>query len=193
MKIGLYGGTFDPIHCGHLIIAEFVRTELSLERIIFIPAGTPPHKSLQTSAALRWAMVKIAIAGHPFFEASNYEVQSVGACYTIDTVRHLKSEFGLDREQLFLIIGSDNFVDFSKWKEPEKIMEQSQIVIFPRSRRDWMNAPQEFKRKAIYLRNAPLLEISSTQIRQYIHQGRSIKYLVPAAVERFIASKKLYR
>ena len=193
MKIGLFGGTFDPVHCGHLIIAQFVRDELSLDRIIFVPAGTPPHKQLETASALRYEMLALAIAGTPYFEISDFEITSQSVVYTIETVENFKNKLNLSRDQLFLIIGSDNFVDLPKWKEPDRIAQQCQIVVFPRSPRDWAKAPERFRKQAIYLRHAPLLQISSTQIRQFAKQGRAIRYWVPFAIEDFITSRKLYR
>ncbi len=193
MKIGLFGGAFDPVHCGHLIIAQFVKDELGLDRIIFVPAGNPPHKQLEASALRRYEMLALAIAGTPYFEISDFEVKSPSVSYTVDTVENFKSKLGLDREELFLIIGSDNFVDLSMWKEPNRIMEQCQIVVFPRNGDDWTKAPEHFRKQAIYLRDAPLLQISATQIRLFVKQNRAIRYLVPRAVEDFIASMKLYR
>lgn len=193
MKIGLYGGTFDPVHCGHLIIAQYVRDELSLDKIFFIPTANPPHKQSETPASLRFEMLELAVADNPHFEVSDFEMTSAGVSYTVDTVANFKKKFNLTREELFLIIGSDNFVDFANWREPKKIAQQCHIVVFPRSPGDWEAAPAPFREHAIYLQNAPRLEISSTQIRAFIKQGKAIRYLVPPAVKRFIESRKLYR
>lgn len=193
MKIGLYGGTFDPVHCGHLIIAQYVKDELSLDKIYFIPASAPPHKTFKAEPSLRYQMLQLAIAGNPGFAISDFEMTSSSVSYSVDTVAHFKNQFNLSRDGLFFIIGSDSFVDFPKWREPDQIVQLCQIVVFPRNRNDWSRAANRFKKQVIYLRSAPLIEISSTHIRTFVQQGRSIKYLVPDAVENFIASTKLYR
>lgn len=193
MKIGLFGGTFDPVHCGHLIIAQFVRDELNLDRVIFVPAGNPPHKQLETAADLRLEMLALALADTHYFEFSDFETKNASVAYTVNTVENLRKELALTREELFLIIGSDNFVDLPKWKEPERIVQQCQIVVYPRNEGDWANAQEHLRKKAIYLSDAPLLQISSTQIRQFAKQGRAIRFWVPRAVEDFIVSSKLYR
>jgi nicotinate-nucleotide adenylyltransferase len=193
LKIGLYGGTFDPVHLGHLIIAQFVKEELSLDRIYFIPTGKPPHKSLETIPNLRFEMLQLAVSGNASFHISDIELSSSRVSYTVDTVAHFKNQFNLRASDLHLIVGSDSFIDLPKWRSPEEIMGQCQLVVFPRNRLDWENAAADFKRQAIYLKEAPIVEISSTRIRAMVKQGRAIRYLVPDAVERFVVSQKLYQ
>ncbi|MCZ6820290.1 MAG: nicotinate-nucleotide adenylyltransferase [Calditrichaeota bacterium] len=193
MKIGLYGGAFDPIHNAHMIIAQFIKEELSLEKIIFIPSALPPHKSVFAAAERRLLMVQAAIASNPVFEYSEIEIEKGGTIYSVDTIAQLKEIHRLPRSCLFWIMGSDNFADFSKWKDPDLILELCHVVVFPRSTIDFHRSPVEYRKKVIYVSNAPLIDISSTLVRSLISAGRSISYLVPPAVEEVIKSSNLYR
>lgn len=192
MKIGLYGGAFDPIHNAHMIIAQFIKEELSLEKIIFIPSALPPHKSVFASAERRLLMVQAAIASNPAFEFSEIEIEKGGTSYSVNTIAQLKKVYGLSRSCLFWIMGSDNFVDFSKWKDPDLILELCRVVVFPRSMVDFHCSPVQYRKEVIYLGNAPLIDISSTLVRSLISDGRSISYLVPPAVGELIKSSNLY-
>lgn len=191
-QIGLYGGSFDPIHNAHLIIAQFIKEELDLDKIVFIPSASPPHKKVFSKAQDRLEMVRLSIQDNPNFECSEVEIHKQQICYSIDTIQQLKQELNASKERLFWIIGSDNFVDFDKWKHAEKILEMCNLVVFPRNREDFDQAPGKFRRKARYIKGAPLIEISSTSVRFLIAEGRSIKYFVPRGVEELIRSKRLY-
>ncbi len=192
MKIGLYGGTFDPIHSAHLLIAEFIKDDLDLDKIIFIPSGTPPHKDVFLPPEPRLEMVQLAVANNPDFEVSRIEIENPDVSYSVDTINKLNEKFSLPKDDLIWIIGSDNFVDFDKWKDPAKILNMCTVVVFPRNVVDFSKVPSHFADKAVYLKHAPIIEISSTQIRSRIKKGLSVKYFVPQAVETLVYSHKTF-
>ncbi len=190
MKIGIYGGTFDPIHIAHLIIAERARYELNLDFLYFVPSYIPPHKTEKniSSSEHRLHMVKIAVADNPHLKVSDYEVSKKGTSYTVDTLKYFSQEYQLKPEELFLIMGADNLQDFDQWKNPEVIQSISQLVVAGRPQNNKAHTPNF---PAIQL-NSPLLEISATAIRERVKKGRSIRYLVPLEVENYIKMFKLY-
>ncbi|MDZ7269995.1 MAG: nicotinate-nucleotide adenylyltransferase [candidate division KSB1 bacterium] len=194
MRLGLFGGTFDPIHIAHLIVAEWVREEMGLDRVLFVPAALPPHKTdrMLSPAWQRLAMVRLATAGSPWFEASDLEIRRGGVSYTIETVRALRQQYKLQPHELFLIIGSDSLKDMGSWREPESIFAESAVVVVPRPGFDPSEAPPQFASKATLIA-APLVEISSSEIRERVRSGKSIRYLVPPGVERLINEHGLYR
>lgn len=192
IRLGLYGGAFDPIHSAHLIIAQYIKEELDLNKIVFIPAANPPHKMVHSPAAIRLEMVQESIANNQHFECSDIEIRNPDVRYSIDSISRLKSEYAVDADSLFWIIGSDNFVDFLSWKSPEKIVELCTLVVFPRNKVNFEEGPQAFKSEAIYLRDAPLLDISSTMVRSFVREGRSVSYLVPPPARHLIEEHKLY-
>jgi len=199
-RIGISGGTFDPIHYGHLIIAEEIRESLSLDKIVFIPVGLTPHKKVGhvTEACHRYNMVCEAISTNPFFEVSRIEMDREGYTYTIDTLRQLKEIYGDDTE-LFFIIGADVLFDLATWKDYEQVFSMCDFVAVSRPGYKRSEIAREVKRlekkfnARIHLADARLIEISSTLIRENVKKGKSIKYLVPEAVERYIYEKGLYR
>lgn len=193
MKIGLYGGTFDPIHNVHLLIAQYIKDELGLEKIVFIPASVPPHKKVISTSDLRFKMVEAAIADNPDFECSGIEIDRVGKSFSYDTICALKEFHQLVKEQIFWIIGSDNLVEFHTWRKPDEILKICNIVVFPRQRKDVGLKQNKFFKQVIYLKEAPLIEISSSSIRDRVKTGLSIKYYVPDVVEKIIFGHKLYR
>ncbi|MFQ5824279.1 MAG: nicotinate-nucleotide adenylyltransferase [bacterium] len=193
MKIGLFGGTFDPIHCAHLIIAQYIKEELNLNKVVFIPAAYPPHKQVFSEPQLRFKMVNLAIINNAAFECSEIEITKKETSYSVDTIELINKTLNLPKDKLFWIMGSDNFVDLPNWKDPKKIIELCTMVIFPRIQDSFDKTPEEYKNKVIYLKNAPIIDISSTTIRSLVQKGRSIKYLVPSAVEKLIYSENLYR
>ncbi len=194
IKIGLFGGSFDPIHNGHLLLANWTKDELGLDRIIFIPAAIPPHKQHVplTEANHRYRMVQLAIEPYPDFEVSDIEIQRAGISYTIDTIYHFKRKLKLPRQSLFLIIGADSLVDLPKWKSPENIVANCQLVVLQRPEIDLTQAELKYRQQAIIL-SSPLIPISATDIRQRVKQGLSIAELVPSSVERYIHEFGLYR
>jgi len=190
MKIGLFGGTFDPIHIGHLIIAEWIYEELALEKIIFIPAGDPPHKQSKkiSSVKNRLDMVRHAIEDNPKFEISEFEVEKTGKSYSVETLE----EFSKLQANLFWIIGSDSLIDLPNWFLPDKIFELSTVVVYPRKDLEVEKAPKHFREKSLIVA-APQIEISSTEIRNRVSNGQTIRYLVPAKVEEYIYTNGLYK
>lgn len=199
-KVGILGGTFNPVHYGHLIAAEAVRENFCLDRVLFIPAGIPPHKPVSEVAAAnhRFNMVKCAIASNPGFEASHLEIERSGYTYSIDTLTSLKSMYA-DSTEFFFIIGADVVPELILWREYSKVFEMcSFIALFrPGHNREaflWqINELAAGYGAKIFAAEAPLIDISSTDIRERIINGRSIKYLVPDCVEEYIYQNGLYR
>jgi len=192
MKIGLFGGTFDPIHNGHLIIAEWVREELQLEKIIFIPAGDPPHKQENniTSIKHRLAMVSLAIEANERFYLSDIEAKKAGKSYTVETLRTLQNHFS-SQTKLFWIIGSDSLLDLPNWFQPDEIVRLAQIVVYPRPGYSVNEAVARFKDRVLYV-DSPLIDISSTLIRDRIRREKSVRYFLPESVLNYIRRENLY-
>ncbi len=198
-KIGIMGGTFDPIHIGHLVTAEAVRIEYDLEKVLFIPAGHPPHKqgSLVTPALHRYIMTVMAIFSNPAFVVSAVEMDRPGPSYTIDTVKTLVAQHG-DQTDFYFITGADAIGDLPTWNNIEEILDLCHFVAATRSGCISMIDPviEYFGtkgRQRIHRLTTPELEISSTDIRERIKKGRSIKYIVPESVEQYIYKEGLYR
>jgi len=199
-RIGIFGGSFDPIHLGHLLMAEQFRSELSLDTVKFIPAKISPFKLNYTPTAdkHRLEMLKLAIGAHPNFEIDPIEIQRGGVSYTIDTVEQLQSN--QPDATWFLLIGADSLKDFKKWKSPGKLLQSVQLVVARRGgcpEPDWKEldglASEETLRAIQEIRlDIPVMEISSTAVRQRIETKRSIRYLVPAPVEVYIQEHQLY-
>ena len=199
MRVGILGGTFDPIHIAHLILAEEARLCLGLEEVVFVVAGTPWMKAdyAVSPADLRLQMVRLGVASNPFFRASSVEVDRPGPTYTVDTLEALHQEWGTEVEVYFLL-GMDALVDLPRWKEPERFLELCRPVVFARpgldlAALDDVEAQVPGLKKRVMVLDGPVMDISSTDIRRRVVQGRSIRYLVPAQVERFIAEHGLYR
>lgn len=191
-KLGILGGTFDPVHLGHLILAEQARTQLGLEKVLFLPAAVPPHKMAQsiTDAKLRKEMLDIAIGGNPFLEVSTIEIDRAGVSFTIDTLETLH---GLHPEsELWLIVGADTIADVPNWRRPLDIVQAASFAIADRPGFT-PHPPVSLGNVRVAAVEMPLLEISSSLIRRNVSEGRSIRYLVPAGVEAFINAKKLYQ
>lgn len=189
-RIGIFGGTFDPPHVGHLTIALEALRQLSLEKVLFIPAYVPPHKKRggRANPLQRLRMVKRAIAGNPKFEVTELEIRRKGISYTIDTLRELRLQYR--DAKFFLIVGGDNFASFKTWKSVNAILKMASIVVYERNAIDKRSRMTRL-RKVIHLRGA-LLGISSTMIREHVKRGESIRFLVSESVRRFIGKNKLY-
>jgi nicotinate-nucleotide adenylyltransferase len=191
-RIGLFGGTFDPPHMGHLIVAAHVREDLRLDKIIFMPAMTPPHKQdrIVTSGSERLFMVQRAITGDPFFEASDIEVRRGGVSYTIDTVRELLRES--PGAELTVLIGMDNLADFGTWRDPAGILELATMAVMTRPGYVPGETGAAFL-PHMSLCEVPHIGIAARDIRQRVASGKSIRYLVPDEVASFIHERGLYR
>jgi len=201
-RIGLFGGSFNPVHCGHLIIAQSIRERLDLARMIFLPSRRPPHKTDEEMLAAehRAEMVRLAIAGEPSFECSDYDLTRDGPCYTIDTVHHFRSLLEAGTE-LFWIIGGDSLAELPTWRRARELVDACHIVTAARTgvaAVDWAALRSTFDDVQIAkLRggeiDTQLIEISSTDIRRRVREGRSIRYLVPDAVHDYIVQQGVYR
>ncbi|MBM3278422.1 MAG: nicotinate-nucleotide adenylyltransferase [Candidatus Handelsmanbacteria bacterium] len=189
-RLGVLGGAFDPIHTGHVLLAQFTAERLDLDQVLFIPAADPPHKGQCIALAEdRWAMVQRAIEGFPVFAASRLELDRPGKSYTIDTLRYLRQAH--PETQLYLIIGADNVAPFSTWHNPRGILELCTVVAGTRlSPRE--EADPELEGRLVQI-DTPAVQISSTQIRQRLGQGLPIRYLVPEKVEEHIRRQGLYQ
>ena len=191
--IGILGGSFDPIHTGHLILAEEVLDRCGLERMLFIPSAEPPHKShhAMAPAEMRAEMVSLAISGHPRFELSRIELDRPGTSYTVETLEALRRAFGPDRE-LHLVIGADSAVEMSTWFNPERMTALARVTVVDRPGFDRRSVDAHLADRMRFL-DTPLLGISSTDIRGRIKAGRSVRYLLPDRVAAYIESHGLYR
>lgn len=196
------GGTFDPIHVGHLAIAEEARDALGLERILFVPAGQPPHKPLAavTAAADRVAMVELAIADNPAFELSRLEVDRPGPSYTAETVAEIRAaEEAAGRvPDLTLVLSVETFKELPGWHEPERLLAAARLAVVPREGYPapdpgWLNDHFPGQEDRVDFLEGPRLGLSSTALRDRVAQHRSIRYLVPADVARYIDDHHLYR
>ena len=190
MKIGLMGGSFDPIHLGHLRAAENAREALSLDEVLFVPAASPPHKlDLRLSPARdRLAMVELATAGNPSFVASDVELRRAGPSYTADTLAELKRE--RPEDELFLIVGSDTLGEMASWHEPARIFALSTIAVASRPGVDGTLASPPQAR--VVRVEGPGLFLSASEVRRLVREGRSVRYLVPEAVSHYITRHRLY-
>ncbi len=191
-KLGILGGTFDPVHIGHLILADQARAQLGLEKVIFLPAAVPPHKMSQTitEAKRRKEMLDIAIGGNPFFQVSTIEIDRAGVSYTIDTLESLQALH--PTSELWLIVGADTIADVPNWRRPLDIVRAASFGVAGRPGFN-PQSPASLGNVRVAPVEMPLLEISSSLIRRNVSEGRSIRYLVPAGVEAFIFATKLYQ
>jgi len=188
MRIGILGGTFNPIHTGHLILAEEAYHKLKLDKLIFVPSYIPPHKDAQDliSAKDRLAMVRLAIEDNPAFEVSTYEVDSKKKSYSIDTLKEFRRLYG-DEAQLCFITGSDSLKDLFSWKDVNDIFKISKFIVANRPGYPIKDIPKEADTVVI----TPI-EVSSEDIRRRLKEKRSIRYLVPEKVRRYILERRLY-
>ena len=197
-KIGIMGGTFDPIHTGHLVTAEAVRIEYGLEKVLFIPAANPPHKqhSKVTPAMHRYIMTVMATYSNSYFHVSPIELERPGLSYTIDTLLALIEKYG-EKTEFYFIIGADTVADLPTWRHIDQLLELAYFIAATRpgcicSLDDIITKFGNIGQKKIQRLATPELEISSTDIRERVRQGRSIKYIVPESVESYIFKEGLY-
>lgn len=213
-KLGIFGGTFNPVHYGHLRACEEVREALSLREIIFIPSGNPPLKDSElASAEHRYEMTKLAIEANPFFRISGIECSRQGKSYTVDTINTLRHDYKGD--EFCLILGIDSFLELPSWHQPERLMELTNFAVMSRPGFSFSSLHSRIKADMsalsdldtgklqlyrtvlkgsvkVLLLNVAHIDISATRIRQLVKNGMGIKYLLPEAVESYIISNKLY-
>ncbi len=198
MNIGVLGGTFDPIHNGHLIVAEDTRTRLNLGEVLFVPAGQPWLKanSFILAAEHRVRMVRLAIADKPYFKLSAIEIDRAGPSYTIDTITELQAQLGAG-DELFFILGWDNLTELPRWKEPSRLIKMCRLVAVPRvgypsPDLNSLEATIPGLSQQVVLLDKPEVDISASVIRQRVAQSLSINHLVPEPVDEYIKRHKLY-
>lgn len=194
-NLGVMGGTFDPVHLGHLAVAEEAREVLGLERILFVPAGQPPHKPAGEVSLVehRIAMVERAIADNPAFELSRIEVDRAGPSYTVDTLEALAAT----GDRLTVILSAETFAELPTWHEPARLFEAARVAVAPRwgypaPDPDWLSATFPGREDRVTYLEGPRLGVSSTALRVRVTAGRSIRYLVPPPVAAYIAAHHLY-
>jgi nicotinate-nucleotide adenylyltransferase len=199
MRLGVLGGTFDPIHFGHLLAAEEARVTLHLDRVLFAPAGDPPHKQGHPiwPVTHRLAMARLAIADNPAFVVTAVDIDRPGPHYTVDTIRLLRDEWGTQADETFFVMGADSLANLLTWHQPARLIELCRLAVVARpgyrpdltelaaalpglsGRLDWVEMP--------------VLGIASSDLQRRVREGRSIRYQVPAAVARYVAEHGLYR
>ncbi|WP_417850423.1 nicotinate-nucleotide adenylyltransferase [Thalassoglobus sp.] len=191
MKLGIYGGTFDPVHLGHLILAETVREQLSLDEVWFVPAFQNPHKlgKATTPPKARMEMLRFAISGNPRFRLCDMEIKRKGHSYTFETLQAIQ-ELHPDAEK-HLLIGADSLTDFPNWREPGTILSLAKLVAVNRGQSS-VEVPEQLDPSQVCLLEMPAIDISATQIRNRCEAGKSIRYLTPRSVELYISANQLY-
>lgn len=198
-SLAILGGTFDPIHYGHIVAAECVRDAFQLDRVIFMPAARPPHKDLHgvLGSRQRYAMVELAISGNDYFEISALELERKGLSYTVETVAAIRRIY--PEAEIYFILGTDTLMLINTWKDLKRLLQLCQFILVTRpgyqlNRNDerFRNVPASLWERTIVL-PIPGLFISSSDIRRRVVEGKTIRYLVPAAVEKYIRENNLYR
>ncbi len=199
VRIGILGGTFDPVHLGHLLIAEESRISLDLDRVLFLPAGRPWLKAGQplTEAQHRVRMVELAVASNPHFQVLRHEVDRPGFSYTVDTLEELRSELAAETE-LYFILGRDAFESFPRWKEPERVLDLCRLVVVGRpgygsAQPEQVTSLHRERADRIILLPCHHVDLSATEIRRRAAAGISFRYQTPEAVAAYIAEQGLYR
>jgi nicotinate-nucleotide adenylyltransferase len=196
-RLGILGGTFDPIHHGHLVAAEEAHDQQALDRVFFVPAGAPPHKPVRpiSPGHHRLRMVELAIAGKPHFAISRVDLDRSGPCYTVDTLALLRRQWGLG-PSLFFIVGADSLAEMATWYQPQRLLELCELVVVERAGSeidlDQVEGQLPGISERLHRVRMPRLQISSSNLRARRRAGRSISYLVPPAVEAYIQEHELY-
>jgi nicotinate-nucleotide adenylyltransferase len=195
-RVGILGGTFDPPHIGHLILAEYARGTLDFERLLFVPAADPPHKQDEHKAAIehRLAMLKFAIADNPHFEISRADIDRPGPHYSVDMVRVIGEEY--PDAELYFVMGGDSLTDLPHWHRPAEFIQQCKLAVMRRPDENvhagMHDAVLPGLSERVVMIDAPLVGISSTLIAERVGQGQSIRYLVPDSVLSYIVQNRLY-
>ena len=198
-RLGIYGGSFDPVHLGHLLLAETCREECSLDRVLFLPCGQSPHKpnGAIASGQQRAEMLEFAVAGDPRFGVCRIELERNGPSFTVETLRQLRVD--QPDSELFFLMGADSLADLPLWREPQAILELAIIVAVNRGQRPPPDlASLEARlgpivRERVRLVTMPAIELSATEIRERVRSSRSLRFRVPRAVEEYIRQNGLYR
>ncbi len=198
MKLGILGGTFDPIHKAHIVVAEETRAQLSLAEVLLVPAGQPWLKEDRPilAAEHRLEMIRLAIANQPYFKLSTMEVDRAGPSYTVDTIAELRSQHGAG-DELFFILGWDNLAQLPRWKEPSRLIKMCYLVAVPRP--GWQRPDLEaleasipgISQRVVFMEK-PQIDVSASAIRERVARGLSLRHLVPEAVAKYIKQHKLY-
>ncbi len=199
IKLGIMGGTFDPIHNGHLLIANEAGWRLELDKVVFLPTGDPPHKQDQaiTPAACRLEMVRLATQDNPLFEVSTIEIDRKGLSYTAQTLKVLQEEYE-DRADLYFIIGVDAAADLLSWNEPDQVVTRAKLVVVDRPgfmlplAKLQAGLPEVDLNERVITLHVPLVEIASTEIRHRVAHGNPIRYLLPEEVINYIEREQIY-
>jgi nicotinate-nucleotide adenylyltransferase len=207
MRLGIFGGTFDPVHYGHLILAECCREQLSLDAVWFLPAAVPPHKQQRdlTPGEHRAEMLELAISGNPSFVVCRHELQRGGINYTVDTLAHVRQEH--PASELFFLMGADSLADLPSWKEPARLCELATPVVVRRGGMGVAAAadavdfaglaavvsPERLSAIRAHVVEMPRIDLSASEIRGRVAAGQSIRYRTPRAVEKYIETHGLYR
>jgi len=198
-RIGIFGGTFDPPHIGHLWLAALAAESVELDRVLFMPASQPPHKRLRgmTGAADRLLMTRLAIEGDATFELTAIEMERAGPSYTVDSIAELERLYG-EGGRLFLIMAADSLAQVDTWRDPDRLLESTEWVVGPRAGTALPEATELEKRfgaaaSRIHLLSGPTIDVSSSDIRRRVASGKTIRYLVPRRVEELITARGLYR
>ena len=200
-KIGIIGGTFDPIHYGHLIAAHWAQESFLLDKVVFMPAGSPPHKLNKSvlAAEHRYMMTLLATNNHPNFEVSSMEINRDGPSYTIDTINELHKNYNGKNIRILFITGADSILKLHTWKKYEDLIKKCFFIAVTR---EGYNTKMLYKRieelhkiygKRIFNIEIPSVGISSTELRKRISNNKSVKYLLPSSVEQYIKKNKLYQ
>ncbi len=191
-RVALFGGSFNPPHLGHLALAEAARDEAGLDRVLWMPAAVPPHKQEADlpDGPHRLAMTRLAAEDNVAFVVSDLELQRAGVSYTVDTLRALNAAH--PEAAFSLLIGGDSLAQFASWREPEEILRRADLIVYPRPGADMAAVDPALRRRVILL-DRPLLDVSSTAVRDLLRGGRSARYLVPDRVLAYAAEHGLYR
>jgi nicotinate-nucleotide adenylyltransferase len=190
-RIGIMGGTFDPLHLGHLVTAEQARADLALDEVVFIPAGRPWQKTRRvTGTEHRYLMTVLATAANPAFSVSRMEIEREGASYTVDTLRSLRAE--LPHDELYFVTGADAILTILTWKDAEECLQHAAFVAATRPGHDLSDLEHEGLRDQVIQLDVPALAISSTDVRERFAAGRSVRYLIPREIEEYARKHGLY-
>lgn len=194
-RLGIFGGVFNPVHLAHLIMAEDIRQQMHLDKVIFIPSANPPHKNHADliDARSRLEMVNLAIKDNEYFESSDIEIQNAEQSknYTVNTLLGLREKYKDENVKLYLIIGMDNLIQLHTWKDPGKLFMLSEVIVMNRPGYLISDVKNEYAKQVLFV-PAPDINISATDIRHKIREKKSIKYLVSDSVEKYIKEHKLY-